>query len=73
MASTASEFEFPAESFDEKLAALVAPFGACNILRAMFVLGELRNVEAKEAGSEVETASIFGESVEAGRVCGGFM
>ncbi len=73
MASTASEFEFPAESFDEKLAALVAPFGACNILWAMFVLVELRTAEAKEAGSEVETASIFGEDVEAGGVSEGFI
>ena len=39
----------------------------------MFVLEELRTNEALEAGSEVETASIFGDGVEAGGVGGGFM
>ena len=39
----------------------------------MFVLEELRTLEAIEVGSEVETASIFGDGVEAGGVGGGFM
>ena len=43
------------------------------LFRAMFVLEELRTLEAIEFGSEVETASIFGDGVEAGGVGGGFM
>ena len=43
------------------------------LLRAMFVLEELRTAEAIEAGFEVETGSIFGDGVEAGGVGGGFM
>lgn len=43
------------------------------LLRAMFVLEELRTTEAIEAGPEVETASIFGDGVEAGGVGGGFI
>jgi hypothetical protein len=39
----------------------------------MFVLEELRMAEAIEAGPEVETASIFGDGVEAGGVGGGFI
>ena len=39
----------------------------------MFVLEELRTAEAIEVGFEVETASIFGDGVEAGGVGGGFM
>ena len=43
------------------------------LFRAMFVLEEPRTNEALEAGSEVETASIFGDGVEAGGVGGGFI
>ena len=43
------------------------------LLRAIFVLEELRTAEAIEAGSDVELASIFGEGVEAGGVGGGFI